>query len=153
MLMTDAHRTQLTIDFQSLIMSALLHGVEAMEIDDSYEEAFDRAYQQHQALQEKLRQNSLEARKEKLRNELVDLCKLVQDNIPDVPILTKSQVEDLFDDNVLETLLQLTDKIQEKVSNKMPACESACKNENTSYKCSYPGDEDDAKIRRFIDKL
>lgn len=151
--MTDAHRTQLTIDFQSLIMSALLHGVNAMEIDDSYEEAFDKAYKQHQALQEQLKQNSLEARKKKLRNELVDICKLVQDNISDVPIFTKGQVEDLFDDDVLETLLQLTDKIQEKLGNKMPACESACKNENTSYKCSYPGDEDDAKIRRFIDKL
>lgn len=153
MLMTDAHRTQLTTDFQNLIMSALLHGADAMDIDDSYEEAFDRAYKQHQALQEQLKQNSLEARKKKLRNELVDICKLVQDNISDVPILTKGQVEDLFDDDVLETLLQLTDKIQEKLGNTMPACESACKNENTSYKCSYPGDEDDAKIKNFIKTL
>lgn len=151
--MTDVHRTQLTIDFQNLIMSALLHGADAMDIDDSYEEAFDKAYKQHQAFQEKLRQNSLEARKEKLRNELVDLCKLIQDNIPNAPMMTKEQAEDFFDDEVLDSILQLTDKFMEKVSNDKNAYESACKNENTSYKCSYPGDEDDEKIRNFIKTL
>ena len=146
--MTDAAKTSLTEDFEKLILRAFVCGAEYLDVDDCYEQAFDKAYKQHKQMQETLQKQVEAERKDRFKKDVIDMFELLNSSNLDFPTFTKAEVEEFLDDQVLDTIYTavttLREKIEQKIGNKEDPIDCG------TCACSDCDNSDDAAIKNFL---